>query len=57
MNKKIMQICFRECDVSINDTLDSLYNGFMYPEGIKAMAEAVKMIAEVIVPIGPSNNF
>jgi len=40
----------RECDVSINDTVDSLYNGFMYPEGTKAMAEAVKMIAEERAP-------
>ena len=37
----------RECKVSINDTVDSIYKSFMYPEGIKAMAEAVKMIAEV----------
>ena len=27
----------RECNVSINDTVDSLYNNFMYPEGVKAM--------------------
>jgi len=40
----------RECDVSINDTVDSIYNGFMYPEGIKAMAEAVQMIAEDRAP-------
>ena len=36
----------RECNVSINDTVDSLYNNFMYPEGVKAMGEAVQMIAE-----------
>eukprot|EP00088_Acartia_fossae_P053331 TRINITY_DN6060_c0_g1_i13.p1 TRINITY_DN6060_c0_g1~~TRINITY_DN6060_c0_g1_i13.p1 ORF type:complete len:901 (-),score=295.69 TRINITY_DN6060_c0_g1_i13:194-2896(-) len=41
----------RECDVSINDTVDSLYNGFMYPEGIKAMAEAVRMIDEKRAPV------
>ena len=35
--------------MSINDTVDSIYKSFMYPEGIKAMAEAVKMIAEVNV--------
>jgi len=40
----------RECDVSINDTVDSIYNNFMYPEGIKAMAEAVRMIAEERAP-------
>ena len=27
----------RECDVDINDTVDSLYNRFLYPEGIQAM--------------------
>jgi len=36
----------RNCNVSINDTVDSLYNNFMYPEGVKAMGEAVQMIAE-----------
>ena len=33
--------------MSVNDTVDSIYKRFMYPEGIKAMAEAVRMIAEV----------
>lgn len=27
----------REVDVDPNDTVDSLYNRFLYPEGIKAM--------------------
>lgn len=27
----------RECAVESNDTVDSLYNRFLYPEGIKAM--------------------
>ncbi len=27
----------RKVDVDINDTVDTLYNRFMYPEGIKAM--------------------
>ena len=27
----------RECDVKPNDTVDDLYNRFLYPEGIKAM--------------------
>ena len=26
--------------------MDSLYNNFMYPEGVKAMGEAVQMISE-----------
>jgi len=36
----------RQCSVSVNDTVDTLYNNFMYPEGVKAMGEAVQMIAE-----------
>jgi len=40
----------RTCNVSINDTVDSIYKRFMYPEGIKAMAEAVTMIAEGRAP-------
>jgi len=36
----------RQCNVSINDTVDTLYNNFMYPEGVKAMGEAVQMIAD-----------
>ena len=27
----------RECDVEINDTVDSLYTRFLLPEGIRAM--------------------
>lgn len=27
----------RGCDVTPNDTVDSIYNRFLYPEGIKAM--------------------
>lgn len=40
----------RECDISINDTVDTVYNNFMYPEGVKAMGEAVQMIAEGRAP-------
>jgi len=40
----------RECNVSINDNVDSIYNNFMYPEGVKAMGEAVQMIAEDRAP-------
>ena len=28
-----------------NDTLDSYYNRFLYPEGVKALSEAVQMIS------------
>ena len=40
----------RECNISINDTVDTVYNNFMYPEGVKAMGEAVQMIAEGRAP-------
>lgn len=34
-----------------NDTVDSLYNNFLYPEGIKAMGEAVDLVAKGIAPM------
>ncbi|KAJ8687582.1 hypothetical protein QAD02_023376, partial [Eretmocerus hayati] len=40
----------RSCPVDPNDTLDSLYNGFMYPEGVKAIGEAVNLVAENKAP-------
>jgi len=40
----------REVAVSSTDTVDSLYKRFLYPEGIKAMGEAVQMIAEGRAP-------
>ncbi|XP_039263657.2 cytosolic 10-formyltetrahydrofolate dehydrogenase-like [Styela clava] len=40
----------RECDVKTNDTLDDVYNRFLYPEGIKAMSEAVQLIADDKAP-------
>uniref|UniRef100_A0A8C8F6L1 10-formyltetrahydrofolate dehydrogenase n=1 Tax=Oncorhynchus tshawytscha TaxID=74940 RepID=A0A8C8F6L1_ONCTS len=36
----------RECPVEPNDTVDSLYNRFLFPEGIKAMVESVQLIAD-----------
>lgn len=38
------------CKVEPNDTVDSVYNRFLYPEGIKAMAEAVNMVADGSAP-------
>ena len=29
----------RTCEVDINDTVDSLYNRFLFPEGIRAMVD------------------
>ncbi|XP_070557579.1 mitochondrial 10-formyltetrahydrofolate dehydrogenase-like isoform X2 [Ptychodera flava] len=40
----------KECDVDPNDTVDTLYNRFLYPEGIKAMGEAVDLISEGKAP-------
>ncbi|XP_062928299.1 mitochondrial 10-formyltetrahydrofolate dehydrogenase [Mobula hypostoma] len=40
----------RQCDVDPNDTVDSLYNRFLYPEGISAMVEAVQLIADEKAP-------
>ncbi|XP_068133012.1 mitochondrial 10-formyltetrahydrofolate dehydrogenase [Hyperolius riggenbachi] len=38
------------CDVEPNDTVDSLYNRFLFPEGIKGMVEAVQLIADGKAP-------
>ncbi|XP_033619763.1 mitochondrial 10-formyltetrahydrofolate dehydrogenase isoform X2 [Fukomys damarensis] len=40
----------RSCDVKPNDTVDMLYNRFLFPEGIKAMVEAVQLIADGNAP-------
>ncbi|KAI5213150.1 Mitochondrial 10-Formyltetrahydrofolate Dehydrogenase [Manis pentadactyla] len=40
----------RSCDVQHNDTVDTLYNRFLFPEGIKAMVEAVQLIANGNAP-------
>ncbi|XP_012978827.1 mitochondrial 10-formyltetrahydrofolate dehydrogenase isoform X3 [Mesocricetus auratus] len=40
----------RSCNVHPNDTVDALYNRFLFPEGIKAMVEAVQLIADGKAP-------
>ncbi|CAH2277509.1 mitochondrial 10-formyltetrahydrofolate dehydrogenase [Pelobates cultripes] len=40
----------RDCEVEPNDTVDTLYNRFLFPEGIKAMVEAVQLIADGKAP-------
>ncbi|XP_041459502.1 mitochondrial 10-formyltetrahydrofolate dehydrogenase-like isoform X1 [Lytechinus variegatus] len=40
----------KSVDVDPNDTVDTLYNRFLYPEGIKAMGEAVNLIYEGKAP-------
>ncbi|GLH15904.1 Probable methylmalonate-semialdehyde dehydrogenase [acylating], mitochondrial [Gryllus bimaculatus] len=46
----------RSCPVEPNDTVDSLYNRFLYPEGIKAMAEAVNLVANGNAPKIPQKE-
>jgi len=46
----------REVDIDPDDTVDTLYNRFMYPEGIKAMGEAVEMVANGTAPKLPQTE-
>ncbi|XP_051974459.1 mitochondrial 10-formyltetrahydrofolate dehydrogenase isoform X1 [Xyrauchen texanus] len=46
----------RECPVEPNDTVDTLYNRFLFPEGIKAMVEAVELIADGKAPKIPQSE-
>lgn len=36
--------------VTIDDTVDTIYNKYLYPEGIKALAESVNMVANNTAP-------
>lgn len=40
----------RSCPLEPNDTLDTIYNRFLYPEGVKAMGEAVHLVANGTAP-------
>ncbi|CAH3028244.1 unnamed protein product [Porites evermanni] len=40
----------KSVDVDANDTVDTLYNRFLYPEGIKGMVEAVDLISDGKAP-------
>ncbi|XP_075907562.1 mitochondrial 10-formyltetrahydrofolate dehydrogenase [Nelusetta ayraudi] len=46
----------RQCAVEPNDTVDTLYNRFLFPEGIKAMVEAVQLIADGKAPRIPQTE-
>ncbi|XP_070784753.1 mitochondrial 10-formyltetrahydrofolate dehydrogenase [Enoplosus armatus] len=46
----------RECAVDLNDTVDTLYNRFLFPEGIKAMVESVQLIADGKAPRVPQTE-
>ncbi|XP_077495034.1 cytosolic 10-formyltetrahydrofolate dehydrogenase [Amblyomma americanum] len=40
----------RECEVLPDDTVDTLYARFLFPEGVRAMGEAVELIASGKAP-------
>ncbi|XP_047122549.1 cytosolic 10-formyltetrahydrofolate dehydrogenase isoform X1 [Hydra vulgaris] len=40
----------KETNIAPNETVDTLYNRFLYPEGIKGMVEAVELIANGCAP-------
>ncbi|KAF4023767.1 hypothetical protein G4228_015965 [Cervus hanglu yarkandensis] len=40
----------KECEVLPDDTVSSLYNRFLFPEGVKGMVQAVKLISEGKAP-------
>ncbi|XP_052870268.1 cytosolic 10-formyltetrahydrofolate dehydrogenase [Anopheles cruzii] len=46
----------KQCTVYGDDTLDTLYKRFLYPEGVTAMAEAVDMIAAGTAPKIPQTE-
>ncbi|XP_034019646.1 mitochondrial 10-formyltetrahydrofolate dehydrogenase [Thalassophryne amazonica] len=46
----------RECDVEPSDTVDTLYNRFLFPDGIKAMVESVQLIADGKAPRIPQSE-
>uniref|UniRef100_A0AAQ4RFU9 10-formyltetrahydrofolate dehydrogenase n=1 Tax=Gasterosteus aculeatus aculeatus TaxID=481459 RepID=A0AAQ4RFU9_GASAC len=46
----------RECAVEPNDTVDTLYNRFLFSEGIKAMVESVQLIADGKAPRIPQTE-
>uniref|UniRef100_A0A7N6BFV0 formyltetrahydrofolate dehydrogenase n=1 Tax=Anabas testudineus TaxID=64144 RepID=A0A7N6BFV0_ANATE len=40
----------KECDVEPNDTVNTIYKRFLFPEGVKGTVEAVRLIAEGKAP-------
>jgi len=40
----------KETTIDLNDTVDTFYNRFLYPEGVKSMGEAVRLIANKKAP-------
>uniref|UniRef100_A0A5F8GNE3 10-formyltetrahydrofolate dehydrogenase n=1 Tax=Monodelphis domestica TaxID=13616 RepID=A0A5F8GNE3_MONDO len=46
----------KECDVLPDDTVSSLYNRFLFPEGVNGMVEAVRLITEGKAPRIPQTE-
>nr|1S3I_A Chain A, 10-formyltetrahydrofolate dehydrogenase [Rattus norvegicus] len=46
----------KECEVLPDDTVSTLYNRFLFPEGIKGMVQAVRLIAEGTAPRCPQSE-
>ncbi|XP_051931050.1 cytosolic 10-formyltetrahydrofolate dehydrogenase [Hippocampus zosterae] len=40
----------KECDIKANDTVNTIYKRFLFPEGVIGMVEAVRLIAEGRAP-------
>lgn len=47
----------KQCNVESNDTLDTLYKRFLYPEGVKSMKYAVDLIAQNKAPKIPQIEY
>lgn len=47
----------KQCNVESNDTLDTIYKRFLYPEGVKSMKYAVDLIAKRKAPKIPQIDF
>ncbi|XP_048482289.1 cytosolic 10-formyltetrahydrofolate dehydrogenase isoform X1 [Plutella xylostella] len=46
----------RSFPVTLDDTVDSIYNKYLYPEGIKALAQSVNMVANGTAPKVPQTE-
>lgn len=47
----------KQCNLESNDTLDTIYKRFLYPEGVKSMKDAVDLIAHKKAPKIPQIDF
>lgn len=47
----------KQCNIESDDTLDTIYKRFLYPEGVKSMKDAVNFIAKKKAPKIPQIDF